>query len=765
MTRGSRAKRGFTITELVVVIGIIAILAAVLIPTFANIIQRSRESADTQNVEHMNTALYAYEVSNEKPSTMTDVVEVLADSGYLLENLSPTGDGYDIVWDQEHNRLALIDEDGETIYSDGDVSETASMLWTIVDEIPTGEEDKGYSYYLSTGYVGADAVTVTAGVDVGENEGIAVTYATQEAKNVTVRTNGGALTVNAPASNVNHYGTASEVTITAVAQNSYHLYGRVESDITVTSGRVVLESGSSSNTVYVNGGGVRLEWSNNAKPEAVGVSSSVNLNEVSIPEDDEVEVTGSINETYRGLFAGGLGTESSPYLIATAEQFANIGELADEMSRNVAIHFRLTADIDLATITQPASSEISSCFHGTLDGNGYSITSGEQSVWLSVEAVFGTTVKDLTIVQRGGEKNGRFTLFAFAGWCDPVAGSRGTYTFENVTVEGISADTVVSVDTNESAFIQQTNSNTTVNFINCLNSVNINTESYAGIFLGGYAGYSNVTYENCVNTATVTGVTVGFFTGNTAGNPFVLASDANFSDMTDTGKAYAYVDNCRNEGTMIGTVSCGAFSRGNTVLNASVNQAANDALTADMYYAGTMVEGNIDDMSLGVADQGGEQVLQITPSATNEQAVEYSVALRVSVGYQKADGTSAGSSYFIVTFPAVAAAEAGEWTSPYISKVVLSTVYEIDYDAIDAQEQTDDRSHTYKLVRQADGSYWAVVNYESLLLETSWVDIGENGSATIGSAGQTVPTYELTAKNASGQTIGFRRFAGGLTAG
>ena len=242
MTRGSRAKRGFTITELVVVIGIIAILAAVLIPTFANIIQRSRESADTQNVEHMNTALYAYEVSNEKPSTMTDVVEVLADSGYLLENLSPTGDGYDIVWDQEHNRLALIDEDGETIYSDGDVSETASMLWTIVDEIPTGEEDKGYSYYLSTGYVGADAVTVTAGVDVGENEGIAVTYATQEAKNVTVRTNGGALTVNAPASNVNHYGTASEVTITAVAQNSYHLYGRVESDITVTSGRVVLES-------------------------------------------------------------------------------------------------------------------------------------------------------------------------------------------------------------------------------------------------------------------------------------------------------------------------------------------------------------------------------------------------------------------------------------------------------------------------------------------------------------------------------------------
>lgn len=43
-----KEKRGFTITELVIVIAVIAILAAVLIPTFSNVINRANESAAMQ---------------------------------------------------------------------------------------------------------------------------------------------------------------------------------------------------------------------------------------------------------------------------------------------------------------------------------------------------------------------------------------------------------------------------------------------------------------------------------------------------------------------------------------------------------------------------------------------------------------------------------------------------------------------------------------------------------------------------------------------
>ena len=39
-------KKGFTIVELVIVIAVIAILAAVLIPTFSSLIKKANESAD-----------------------------------------------------------------------------------------------------------------------------------------------------------------------------------------------------------------------------------------------------------------------------------------------------------------------------------------------------------------------------------------------------------------------------------------------------------------------------------------------------------------------------------------------------------------------------------------------------------------------------------------------------------------------------------------------------------------------------------------------
>ena len=42
-------KRAFTITELVIVIAVIAILAAVLIPTFSNVIEKANQSAAMQN--------------------------------------------------------------------------------------------------------------------------------------------------------------------------------------------------------------------------------------------------------------------------------------------------------------------------------------------------------------------------------------------------------------------------------------------------------------------------------------------------------------------------------------------------------------------------------------------------------------------------------------------------------------------------------------------------------------------------------------------
>ncbi|MCR5693722.1 MAG: type II secretion system GspH family protein [Clostridia bacterium] len=48
-------KKGFTIVELVIVIAVIAILAAVLIPTFSNVIQKANKSAQMQEVKNALT--------------------------------------------------------------------------------------------------------------------------------------------------------------------------------------------------------------------------------------------------------------------------------------------------------------------------------------------------------------------------------------------------------------------------------------------------------------------------------------------------------------------------------------------------------------------------------------------------------------------------------------------------------------------------------------------------------------------------------------
>lgn len=52
-------KKGFTIVELVIVIAVIAILAAVLIPTFATVIQKANESAALQQARNTYTEYIA----------------------------------------------------------------------------------------------------------------------------------------------------------------------------------------------------------------------------------------------------------------------------------------------------------------------------------------------------------------------------------------------------------------------------------------------------------------------------------------------------------------------------------------------------------------------------------------------------------------------------------------------------------------------------------------------------------------------------------
>ena len=123
-------RKGFTIVELLVVIAVIAVLAAVLIPVMVYLIDDAKESADEQVTASLNKAIAA---ETDNIDTMSDALAVAEEYGYGVEQLTPTSDGNLIVWDQNTKYFALVTEDGG-----GDLLQRDAVC----HEIPLGDHER-----------------------------------------------------------------------------------------------------------------------------------------------------------------------------------------------------------------------------------------------------------------------------------------------------------------------------------------------------------------------------------------------------------------------------------------------------------------------------------------------------------------------------------------------------------------------------------------------------------------------------------------------
>ena len=137
-------KKGFTIVELVIVIAIIAILAAVLIPTFASLIQKANESNDIQAAKNMNTFLAAANVTGDIKSIL-DVYDVFEDSGFAVENYTPLYKNRYYFYDKEYNQILYVDGDNDTVLypteHKGEKYSTLKHNWMSLSmSAPTGKE-------------------------------------------------------------------------------------------------------------------------------------------------------------------------------------------------------------------------------------------------------------------------------------------------------------------------------------------------------------------------------------------------------------------------------------------------------------------------------------------------------------------------------------------------------------------------------------------------------------------------------------------------
>ena len=84
-------KKGFTIVELVIVIAVIGILAAVLIPTFSSVIEKANKSAAEQELKNAYTLALAEAIEDGKVTD--DEVYILSD-GTISLNPDPAPELY-----------------------------------------------------------------------------------------------------------------------------------------------------------------------------------------------------------------------------------------------------------------------------------------------------------------------------------------------------------------------------------------------------------------------------------------------------------------------------------------------------------------------------------------------------------------------------------------------------------------------------------------------------------------------------------------------
>lgn len=138
-------RKGFTIVELVIVIAVIAILAAVLIPTFTNLIKKANESADQQVIRNMNTILATY-IENDK--AISDVMAYLRSNGYSYEKMVANTKGYHYCYAISTNQMYLVSDKNEIVYPKN-ANVTLADLWAAYGDHAT-DKIEGITHYFAT---------------------------------------------------------------------------------------------------------------------------------------------------------------------------------------------------------------------------------------------------------------------------------------------------------------------------------------------------------------------------------------------------------------------------------------------------------------------------------------------------------------------------------------------------------------------------------------------------------------------------------------
>ena len=588
-------RKGFTIVELVIVIAVIAILAAVLIPNISNLVKKANASADESLVRNLNTAL---SMDVEKHQTMDAALEAaLKNGGYELTTIVTKNKDNKILWDSKNDCFVYMKKGASKPTYLPNTQEVKDVkpydYFEIVELNADGTVPASdYSAYLA-GESTIETVTTSAGLDVGKNKVGEVKFTNNNEVSVLINTNGGKLTVDASKASVTHRGVATIVTINAVATKSYHENGKAD-HINLAAGRVVVEGKAEVGSVLITATeitgtdekNVSVEVKDNAILGAVAANNATAAGKLASAVSGTTDVMTEVANS--NGFAGGFGTEKAPYLIATGDQFTNINTL--DFSAN-SYFFK---QIDNITITKNVDA-----FAGTYDGGNYKVS------YILTSGNFGYLFKEL----RGyGEfKNihvemGQVgvALLSIADW----ATSFGA-TFDNLVFSSTVPLSIVNVNNFGFVVINPLYTNgqgtPTYRFTNIVNNVNLqNLGTCVGMIVGSGPCFNVKTtliYSNCINNGDIVGAErVGFLYGNSAWVESVAETESQIS-----------ISGCKNYKTLTSMLENNRVNSDFALELSDINEKHRDEvggafITSSYFKDNVVVNQNGSDFSINTKD-------------------------------------------------------------------------------------------------------------------------------------------------------------------
>ena len=562
-------KKGFTIVELVIVIAVIAILAAVLIPNISRLVRKAQVSSDLSLVRNLNMALETESATMDYP-TAYSAFQAVKENGYDIAKIEAKASNNQILYDEVNKCFAYMNGSKLEYYPNStksDKTTPAYQLWAVYTDQAKAEKSENSVYWNGDA---AFKGKVNAGFDAGDTTGNTVTYSNNLAQSVVIRTNGGTLTVDAADSHVEHYGMATQITVKAVSNSTYVEHGTV----------ATLTVGENAKRVVI-------------KSEAVVVKLDNTSASVSVENNGYV---GTVTE--KGKITGSHG--GNTIKVSTFDQLQGLA-LASTIGADVnGKTIELTNDIDLTGKDwKPFGFDSTNVFSGTIDGkghtikglspNGYNPTTIVENVTNQAKGVaYGficiakdATVKNINFVDVNIAIENGLNVGAVVG------DARGTkLIIENVTVSGsVSAMDKVGAFVGVAGYTDSTEFALTIK--NSTNNANVNavsTENYnrAGGFVGGLGGSSvckSAAFTECVNNGNVS------VTGYTDGNNESKIVNAALFIGSANGSKEITLTNCNNTG-LITAVN----TKTNKTVSVSGNNQDNyveaDGVRATSFYGG-----------------------------------------------------------------------------------------------------------------------------------------------------------------------------------